>query len=119
YDFDLLTGSRGVRRFLVGGQQPRGDERVQHFPGFRATPTTRVGRNRKHRQQIFALSNVAGPLHGHEILEQLADERLPRRTDALQGGFSVSCQRAADAADLLVGPSRQQSTLPIALLPYL
>ena len=56
-------------------------------------------------------------LGGHEVPEQLAHDRHAVLSDALERRFGMLRQRAADAADFLVGRAGQQAALAIAPIP--
>ena len=58
-----------------------------------------------------------GSLGGHQVAEELPDERQPILADRLQGRLGVLGEGAGDAADPLVGLAGEQPALAVALLP--
>ncbi len=58
-----------------------------------------------------------GSVGGHEVPEQLPDQRHPVRPDRFEGVLGMLRQRAADAADPLVGLAQEEPALAIAQLP--
>jgi len=109
---DLHTVVRRLARVpfdLVGGEQPRVDQRAQDVPG--------GGAIREGRQQLLTVHDRARALRRDQVAEQLAHDVLLHRADAVQRGFGVLRQRPGHAATRLVGLAREQLARPVALLP--
>ena len=71
----------------------------------------------EHRQQLIPLADRAGALGGDQVAEELADDGDPLDADPVDGRLGVARERAADAADVVVGLAGEQAGLAIALLP--
>ena len=81
--------------------------------GFYTLPSTTV----ENRQQLIPLAHRPRALGGDQVAEQLADDGDALDTDAVHRRLGVARQRAADAADVVVGLAGEQAGLAIAFLP--
>ena len=73
----------------------------------------------EHRQQIVHVANGARALDRYQVAEDLAHHLEALLADPPQRALGVLCQRATDAADLLVGSAGQVPLIAVAPLPQL
>ena len=134
-DLDAVMRRVGLvsRGDLVRGEQPCIDEGVEDVsaepcpgrrsgacprPGGRKTlPYITQGGATEHRQEFLAIPRRPRPLRGHQIANQLTDDRDAVLTDLLERRLGVLRQGPADAADVLVGLTSQEALLAVAVVP--
>ena len=91
----------------VGCQQPRVDQRPKNLLG-RFT-----ARFSEDRQEFAPLADGTRTFGRDQVSEEFTDNRSAIASDRFEDSFRVSGQGAADASDILVGASRQETPVPI------
>ena len=108
-DLDPVATLSVPRPRLVGGEQPRVHQLVQHLLG---GPVVGEG-----REQLPAVDRGARALRSHQVAQDVPYEGVPGIPDPLQRLFGVLGQGPGDAPGLLVGGTREQLLPPVPLAP--